>query len=545
MAKFGENYCWMIKDDPSVCPYIKAGEEYLLSNVRERVREKCIGCEELRKDLEILGKERSSVFETFPIILDELLKRERKLKKYGKSLEIKEEMFDILTHLSSSLNLVLDLNEILYKGLVAFTVGSSFGFNRAIVLLSEKRRLRGYFALGPKNSEEAFFIWKEIAENNLNIADLFTFSPFVFHKEKGKFSETLQKMQFNINEDVFKEVFSARAIVRVSPEDKVPAILRDFYQNTPFWIVPLFSHLRRPLGVILLDNFLIRREFSPEEIKAMEIFATEISLALERGLTYEELEEKFETLEEANAKLKEHQDLIMKLREEASIGDMVLQLTHSFKNPVIAIGGLAKILKKKTEDEPTVAKYTDAIFEEAVKLETTLKDFVNLTRAKYMSEKELININEVVELLYQKKKIKSKLQGVNSNLNLKENLPSILGNYYQIYTCLENIINNSIEAMPDGGEVFIETGAEDGFVSVSIRDTGPGISEEVMKNLFKPFFTTKAFGSGLGLYTSKEIIEKWGGHLSVSCEKDRGCKVTIKLPVSVEEVDNEQNLTGG
>ncbi len=539
MARFGESYCWMIKDDPSVCPYIEEGEEHLLSNVTERVREKCIECEELRKDLKMLAEERGSVFETFPVVLDELLKRERKLKKYGKSLEIKEEMFDILIHLSSSLKLILDLNEILYKGLVAFTVGSSFGFNRAIVLLSEKRKLRGYFALGPKNAEEAFTIWKEIAEKNLNIADLFTFSPFVFQKEREKFGEILQKMQFNVNEEIFKEVFNSRAILRISPEDKVPAVLRDFYQNTPFWIVPLYSHLKRPLGVILLDNFLIRREFSPEEIKAMEIFATEISLALERGLTYEELEEKFETLEEANAKLKEHQDLIIKLREEASIGEMVLQLTHSFKNPVIAIAGLSKILKKRTEDESSIAKYTDAIFEEAVKLETTLKDFVNLTRAKYMSEKELIDINEVVELLYQKKKIKSRLQGVNSYLSLADSLPSILGNYYQIYTCLENIINNSIEAMPDGGEIFIETGAENGFVLVSIKDTGPGISEEVMKNLFKPFFTTKTFGSGLGLYTSKEIIEKWGGHISFSCERDRGCKVTIKLPVSVEEVKNE------
>src|SRR5919198_778947 len=124
-------------------------------------------------------------------------------------------MFDILVHLSSSLKLVLDLNEILYKGLVAFTAGSSFGFNRAIVLLSENRKLRGYFALGPKNAQEAFAIWKDISEKNLNIGDLFTFSPYVFQKEKEKFSEILQKMQFNIDEEVFKEAFNTRTILRI------------------------------------------------------------------------------------------------------------------------------------------------------------------------------------------------------------------------------------------------------------------------------------------------------------------------------------------
>lgn len=571
MAKFGERYCWTIKDDPSVCPYIKPGEEYLLGDVKKRVREKCIECEELRGDLKILAEEKGSIFETFPLVLDELLKREQKLKKYGKSLKIKEEMFDMLVHLSTSLKLVLDLDEILYKGLVAFTTGSSFGFNRAIVLLSQNRRLRGYFALGPKNPEEAFAIWREISEKKLTISDLFRFSPDVFKKEREKFSEALKSMEFDINEGVFKRVFKTGMIIgvppddfsalkdfyppgvmlRVSPEDDVPEALRNFYRDTPFWIVPLFSHLKRPLGAILLDNFLTRREVSEEELKAIEIFATEISLALERGLTYEELEERVETLEEANIKLREHQEIIMKLREEASIGEMVLQLTHSFKNPVIAMAGLAKVLRKKTDPGSPITKYADAILEEAIKLEETLKDFVNLVKTKYKSDKSYIDVNNVVELLYQEKRAKGKLQGVDFHLNLGENLPPVFENYYQLYYCIENIVNNSIEAMPEGGELFIETMAQDGFISVSVRDTGPGIPADVMNNLFKPFFTTKTLGSGLGLYTSKEIIENMGGHIVVSCEREKGCSVTIKIPTvewnlngEKEGVSYEQNLSG-
>lgn len=571
MAKFGERYCWTIKDDPSVCPYIKPGEEYLLGDVKKRVREKCIECEELRGDLKILAEEKGSIFETFPLVLDELLKREQKLKKYGKSLKIKEEMFDMLVHLSTSLKLVLDLDEILYKGLVAFTTGSSFGFNRAIVLLSQNRRLRGYFALGPKNPEEAFAIWREISEKKLTISDLFRFSPDVFKKEREKFSEALKSMEFDINEGIFKRVFKTGMIIgvppddfsalkdfyppdvmlRVSPEDDVPGALRNFYRDTPFWIVPLFSHLKRPLGAIMLDNFLTRREVLEEELKAIEIFATEISLALERGLTYEELEERVETLEEANIKLREHQEIIMKLREEASIGEMVLQLTHSFKNPVIAMAGLAKLLRKKTDPGSPITKYADAILEEAIKLEETLKDFVNLVKTKYKSDKSYIDVNNVVELLYQEKRAKGKLQGVDFHLNLGENLPPVFENYYQLYYCIENIVNNSIEAMPEGGELSIETMAQDGFIAVSVRDTGPGIPADVMNNLFKPFFTTKTLGSGLGLYTSKEIIENMGGHIVVSCEREKGCSVTIKIPTvewnlsgEKEGVSYEQNLSG-
>jgi signal transduction histidine kinase len=558
MAKFGEGYCWTIKDDPSVCPYIKPGEEYLLGDVKRRIQEKCIECHELRGDLKAIAEEKGSLFEAFPLILDELVKREQKLKKYGSSIKIKEEMFDMLVHLSTSLKLVLNLDEILYKGLVAFTTGNSFGFNRAIVLLSQNRKLRGYFALGPKDPEEAFVIWRDISEKNLTIPDLFRFSPDIFKKEKEKFAEVLRQMEFDINEDVFKRVFKTGMVLgvapddpnilrnfyppgvmlRVSPEDDVPNALRSFYRDTPFWIVPLFSHLKRPLGAILLDNFLTRREVSEEELKAIEIFATEISLAIERGLTYEELEEKVETLEEANVKLREHQELIMKLREEASIGEMVLQLTHSFKNPVIAMAGLAKVLRKKTDPGSHIAKYTDAILEEAIKLEQTLKDFVNLVKTKYMSDKSYIDVNKVVELLYQEKRAKGKLQGVDFHLRLGENLPPVFENRYQLYNCIENVVNNSIEAMPEGGELFIETTAQDGFIYVNIRDTGPGIPADVMKNLFKPFFTTKTLGSGLGLYTSKEIIENMGGHIVVSCEREKGCSVTIKIPTV------EWNLSG-
>ena len=233
----------------------------------------------------------------------------------------------------------------------------------------------------------------------------------------------------------------------------------------------------------------------------------------------------------------------MKLREEASIGEMVLQMTHSFKNPTIAIAGLARLLKKKTNDPSSVSKYTDAILEEAIKLEKTHKDFINFVKTKYTSEKTPIDINKVVELLYQEKKNKEKSQGVNFHLNLGSNLPLVLGNDYQLYNCIENIVSNSIEAMPEGGELFIETAEEDGFVSVGIKDTGPGISDEVMKNLFKPFFTTKTIGSGLGLYTAKGIIENLGGHIVVSCERDKGCNVTVKIPILSKEVIDEQNLS--
>lgn len=539
MAKFGDKYCWMIKDDPSVCPFIKPGEDHMLYDLEARIREKCIGCHELNNDLMFLSMEPGSIYEVLPIVLDELLKREQKIRRFGKSLEIKDEMFDILVHLSTSLKLVLDVDEILYKALVAFTAGSSFGFNRAVSLLADNRKLSGHFAMGPLDRSEALYIWREISDKKLTLEELLVFSPTVFHKEREKFRGVLEAMQFSLGEDPFRSVFESQKSIRISEVESLPGVLRDFYKDTPFWIIPLFSHLRRPLGVVLLDNFLTREELSVEEVKSLEIFALEISLALERGITYEELEDKVETLEEVNVKLKEHHSLITKLRAGAQIGDMVLQLTHSFKNPVIAIAGLARILEKKIQPEQPIYRHANALLEEAVKLEKTLRDFVSYTKTKYLSDTSQIDINKVVELLYQEKKSAAKQQDIIINLGLSEDLPSVLANEYQFYTCLENIVNNSIEAMPNGGELNIATKTLNGSIAIEIADTGPGISEEVMRNLFKPFFTTKSIGSGLGLYTSKEIIEKMGGKISVYCVKDKGCAVTLSLPLSVERISYE------
>lgn len=535
MAKIGDSYCWMTRNDPHVCPFITPGEEHMLVDLEARIREKCISCDELCSDLGSLSIEQGSVYEVLSVILDELVKREQRIRRYGKSLEIKEEMFDILVHLSTSLKLVLDVDEILYKALVAFTAGSSFGFNRAVALLAKDRKLSGHFAIGPLDQHEAISIWHDISDKKLTLEELLLFSPTVFTKEREKFRHILKDMEFSLNEDPFRGVFEEENSVRISDRESLPAYLRRFYKDTPFWIIPLLSHLKRPLGVVLLDNFLTKKELSAEEVRALGIFALEISIALERGITYEELEEKVETLEEANLRLREHHEVITKLRAEAQIGDMVLQLTHSFKNPVTAIAGLARILKKNTAGDLPIHAHADAILEESVKLEKTLGDFVAYAKTKFLLDTSEIDVNKVIAAICDEKKSDSGLQNINFNLDLSEDLPPVSGNEYQIYACIENIVNNSLEAMPQGGELYVTTEREDGSIAIRVVDTGPGLSEEVMSKLFTPFFTTKSVGSGLGLYTSKEIIEKMGGKISVDCEKDKGCKVRLSLPLSGEK----------
>ena len=97
---------------------------------------------------------------------------------------------------------------------------------------------------------------------------------------------------------------------------------------------------------------------------------------------------------------------------------------------------------------------------------------------------------------------------------------------------LANLFRNAQQAMPDGGQIDVQTSAHDELVTLCVIDTGKGMDERARKKAFEPFFSTKSNGSGLGLPTVRKIIEAHGGTISCESEPLRGTKFTIELPAS-------------
>jgi len=116
---------------------------------------------------------------------------------------------------------------------------------------------------------------------------------------------------------------------------------------------------------------------------------------------------------------------------------------------------------------------------------------------------------------------------------LEESLPILRADPDLLAQVFRNIILNGIQAMHDGGKLTIESSlAEQDCVSIAITDTGSGITEDVLKKLFEPLFTTKAKGIGLGLAITKGIVEKHGGSIEIQSKVGKGTTFTIKLPVN-------------
>ena len=112
----------------------------------------------------------------------------------------------------------------------------------------------------------------------------------------------------------------------------------------------------------------------------------------------------------------------------------------------------------------------------------------------------------------------------------EKRLPSVRVDRGQLRQAFFNLLKNAVEAMPEGGVLRIETSSTDRFVAVALRDTGIGIDPEKMSQIFDPYFTTKAHGSGLGMMIVQRIIRDHGGEIEVHSEPARGTTVTLFLP---------------
>jgi two-component system, NtrC family, sensor histidine kinase HydH len=124
---------------------------------------------------------------------------------------------------------------------------------------------------------------------------------------------------------------------------------------------------------------------------------------------------------------------------------------------------------------------------------------------------------------------------ISSNLyvqiHVENGFPIIYSSYQMLKRALTNLVQNAVQAMPDGGNLTILASIQPGDVEIIVEDTGGGIPEEAQRNLFRPLFTTKAKGQGLGLAVVKRLVEAQGGKISFESKQGEGAKFIIRLPL--------------
>lgn len=243
-------------------------------------------------------------------------------------------------------------------------------------------------------------------------------------------------------------------------------------------------------------------------------------------------------LEQAQAELQQcHYQQMERAERLASVGEMAAGLAHEIKNPLAGIGGAIDVLADDYPADDPRREIMCEIQKQVKRLNKTVTDLLYFGKPGE-PEFTYVDINSLVKQTQLFAAQHPDAKNVNWIEELTRNLPLVWGDQKQIQQVLLNVMINGLQAMKGGGVLTVQTEifSQDDrtMIRVDIRDTGPGISDEEMKNIFTPFYTSKTEGTGLGLSICCRLMTANGGALRVASQIGHGTCFTLELPSAAE-----------
>ena len=259
--------------------------------------------------------------------------------------------------------------------------------------------------------------------------------------------------------------------------------------------------------------------FLQEERSLINAVAREVALILERRQA-----------EEEKTQL---QNQLMHADRLATIGQLAAGVAHELNEPLGNILGFAQLATKCPELPSQALLDIEKIVNASLHAREVVKKLLIFAR-QMPTKKSKVNLNQIVEEGIYFFESRCAKEGIELVRLLSPNLPRITADAAQLQQVLVNLVVNSIQAMPQGGRLTLQTLADDGYVSLVVEDTGMGMSEEVQKQIFVPFYTTKEVGegTGLGLSVVHGIVSSHGGRIEVRSIEGEGTRFEIKLPLA-------------
>jgi two-component system sensor histidine kinase HydH len=290
---------------------------------------------------------------------------------------------------------------------------------------------------------------------------------------------------------------------------------------------PIVGH-DRVVGMLSLRDERLAEAYSTDEISILAQLAEQMAISLENSEMFERLKER---------------DRL------AALGEMAAGLAHEIRNPLGAIKSAAQYLDPASVhgDE---AEFLQIIVDEVDRLNHVVSTFLDYARP-YRGTFAPFDLNDALQKTVKLLRAREIPPGVRVRLALSRDLARVMGDAEQIRQVILNLIFNAVQAMDGKGRLLISTRpsragvdatlqdgtARLGVIELRIKDSGPGITPEVQKRIFIPFFTTKEKGTGLGLAICQRIIQAHGGTIEVRSRRSRGAEFIVKLPVALQKGD--------
>jgi signal transduction histidine kinase len=332
-------------------------------------------------------------------------------------------------------------------------------------------------------------------------------------------------------------------------ESHLPDFIRKEKGIASSLCVPLMVK-NKAKGVLNINLFDKSKKFTEADLKLFSIFAENAALSIEKAELYEELKRQTETLKETIEELKTTQNRLVQSEKLRALGNLASGMSRDFNNILTAILGRNHLFLRQVEElnieddtRQSLLKRLRIINQLVCDGAQSVNRIQKFARAhKITSEKDFreLDINSIMlgtlKATRFRWKEEAEKQGIHIEIQTKlGELSHPKGSPTEISEVLNNIMHNSIDALPDGGRIKVTTQMNDGNVEIKVTDNGLGMADEIKGRVFEPFFTTKGEErDGLGLSVAYGIISRHNGEITVESEQGEGTTFTIILPITVK-----------
>ncbi|MBI2876527.1 MAG: GAF domain-containing protein [Candidatus Tectomicrobia bacterium] len=309
-----------------------------------------------------------------------------------------------------------------------------------------------------------------------------------------------------------------------------PLRLRDLTQDPrSVGFPPHHPPMRSFLGVPIISRGRIfgrlyftekegAEEFSEEDESLAFSLASQAAVAIENAYLFQELQEQ--------------QDRLIRAERLSAIGALAATVSHELRNPLSVINNAVFFLNAKVPREDLrIARNLDVIRREIQLATHIIEDLLNFSRIRPL-QMVPVEAATLVRDTLSRQPIPENVQVENQ---VPSDMPSLAADPEQMLQILGNLIENAVQAMPEGGTLRLEGTTESQRAILRVSDTGIGIAPENLGRIFEPLFTTKSRGVGLGLAFVRRVVEAHGGHIHVESEPGKGTAFVLDLPTAEVE----------
>jgi signal transduction histidine kinase len=226
---------------------------------------------------------------------------------------------------------------------------------------------------------------------------------------------------------------------------------------------------------------------------------------------------------------RELEDQLHQSERLAALGEMVAAVSHEIRNPLGIIRSTAELMGTLPEGGETHRKLSSVITEESTRLNRIVTEFLDFARPKTPDIREC-NLRDIIAKNIDFLRPEFDKRNIAIKTELDGTPLTLMADYGQLYRAFLNIFINASQSMENGGTLDVLVQEDKERFLVKIQDTGCGISQENLKRIFNPFFTTKDKGTGLGLSIVRKIIEGHKGSIAIESQEGKGTRVEISLP---------------